>query len=294
MLIRKYVSMPAVLRRPRLLFKLAGVLISLLLYAVSTANAQKMKSAPPENRCVLQPPRNAAIYVVAHRGAHQGIPENSLPAYEKAIALGCDFVEIDARTTKDGKLVSMHNARIYDYVDGAGGVVKAKTLADLRPLDIGVKVAEKWRGTRIPTIEQILQLCKGRIGIYLDIKDASISALLKLIDKYEMECEVLWYLPFKRFERLTDLQQKCARCLEMPDPGPEKKLPELLKRLHPPVIASYCDVISTDFIELAHAQNALVIADEKGPESWQPALDLGVDGLQTDYPEKLIAYLKKH
>ncbi|MFP6616763.1 MAG: glycerophosphodiester phosphodiesterase [Candidatus Hydrogenedentota bacterium] len=55
-----------------------------------------------ETRTYPTPPRNGGIYVIAHRGAHQGIPENTLEAYQKAIDLGCDFVEIDVRTTKDG------------------------------------------------------------------------------------------------------------------------------------------------------------------------------------------------
>ena len=69
----------------------------------------------------LKEPKNG-VYVIAHRGAHNGIPENSLAAYRKAIDLGCDFVEIDVRTTKDGKFVSIHNSRVDEYVTG----VKAK------------------------------------------------------------------------------------------------------------------------------------------------------------------------
>ena len=61
------------------------------------------------------------VYVIAHRGAHKNMPENSLPAYRKAIDLGCDFVEIDVRTTKDGRFVSMHNSGIDEYVQGSGG-----------------------------------------------------------------------------------------------------------------------------------------------------------------------------
>jgi len=49
---------------------------------------------------------------------HNGIPENSLAAYQKAIDLGCDFVEIDVRTTKDGRFVSVHNSTIDSYVEG--------------------------------------------------------------------------------------------------------------------------------------------------------------------------------
>ena len=49
----------------------------------------------------LPKPKKGNIYVVAHRGVHNGIPENTLAAYQKAIDLRCDFVEIDIRKTKD-------------------------------------------------------------------------------------------------------------------------------------------------------------------------------------------------
>ncbi len=66
----------------------------------------------------LPPPNNGGVYVIAHRGAHEGIPENSLPAFQKAIDLGCDFVEIDTRKTKDGAIVSVHNSTVDKYVNG--------------------------------------------------------------------------------------------------------------------------------------------------------------------------------
>ena len=60
----------------------------------------------------LKPPKHDGVYVVAHRGAHEGIPENTLPAYQKAIDLGADFVEIDVRTTKDGKFTVEFSATV--------------------------------------------------------------------------------------------------------------------------------------------------------------------------------------
>jgi glycerophosphoryl diester phosphodiesterase len=53
-----------------------------------------------------KPPNQGGIYVIAHCGAHRGIPENTLAAYQKAIQIGADFVEIDLRTTKDGEFIS--------------------------------------------------------------------------------------------------------------------------------------------------------------------------------------------
>jgi glycerophosphoryl diester phosphodiesterase len=81
--------------------------------------------------------------------------------------MGCDFVEIDTRTTKDGRIVSVHNATIDQYVIGKTGKVKDFTLAELKQMDIGEKTGKEWKNTRIPEIEEILQLCRGKIGIYL-------------------------------------------------------------------------------------------------------------------------------
>jgi len=64
----------------------------------------------------LKPPRHGDIYVIAHRGAHNGIPENSIPAYQKAIDLGADFVEVDIRTSSDGHFISIHNSTVDAYV----------------------------------------------------------------------------------------------------------------------------------------------------------------------------------
>ena len=140
----------------------------------------------------LKPPKYGNVYVVAHRGVHLGIPENTLPAYQKAIELGVDFIEVDIRTTKDSQFVSIHNSDIDDYVEGATGKVNDFTLEQLRRFDVGVRVGAEWQGTPIPTFEEILQLCHGKCGIYLDLKQAAVEPLLQLIKKYKMQNEVIW------------------------------------------------------------------------------------------------------
>lgn len=238
----------------------------------------------------LPPPKHGGVYVVAHRGAHVGIPENSLPAYEKAIDLGADFVEIDVRTTKDGKFVSIHNSTIDAYAKGASGKVKDFTLAELRALDIGVRVGPKWQGTRIPTFEEILALCKGKIGIYLDLKEAPVPELVRIIKQHDMEHEVIWYASYNE---LDELKKACPKCIPMPDPGRESDLPMLLKRFQPRVIASYCNRISPRFLKTCHEAGAVVIADDRSPKDWKQVLAWGLDGIQTDHPQELIDYLKK-
>src|SRR5690606_24944041 len=76
---------------------------------------QPLMAQPAPEPALLPPPRHGNVYVVCHRGAHEDRPENTLAAYQRAIDLKADYVEIDLRTTKDGHIVSVHNETIDAY-----------------------------------------------------------------------------------------------------------------------------------------------------------------------------------
>ena len=235
-----------------------------------------------------RPPRHGGVYVVAHRGAHQGIPENSLAAYQHAIDLGADFIEIDIRTTKDGKFVSMHNGTVDAYAKGHIGNVHEMTLAELKSLDIGERLGPKWKGTRIPTFDEILDLCHGKIGIYLDLKNGPVAAIAACIRRHGMQRDVIWYASV---EQLKELRQVCPDCIPMPDPHGQPRLDYVIRALHPTVIASFFHDLSPAFLQTAHGAGAIVIADESDPSGWQQVVDWGLDGIQTNHPAKLIEWL---
>ncbi|MCE4562831.1 glycerophosphodiester phosphodiesterase family protein [Maribellus sp. CM-23] len=268
---------------------LTGALLLVFLVTVGASQLVGQNVASKKN---LRKP-HFKTYVIAHRGAHAGIPENSLPAYQKAIDLGCDFVEIDARLTKDGKIVSIHNATIDQYVKKGSGEVKKMTLAEIKALDIGLKTGPEWKGTQIPTVEEILQLCQGKIGIYLDLKDAPIDSLMALLRKYKMGEEVVWYIPASYLFSIENVDSTFGSSFIMPDPGSEKKLDEVLAKLNPRVVATDMGALSKTFVEKCHANGAKVFVDEKeGTEAeWQQILEWGTDGIQTDHPEELIRFL---
>jgi glycerophosphoryl diester phosphodiesterase len=253
-------------------------------------NLTRLRRADLIKQIGLRPPRHGGIYVVAHRGAHQGIPENSLPAYKRAIELGVDFVEIDIRMTKDGVPVSAHNDSVEAYVKNAKGRVEDMMLAQLRKLDIGEKHGPKWRDTKIPTFAEILDLCRGKCGIYLDLKKAPVKPLIAMIHDRGMERDVLWYAGL---DTLEEVGRQCPKCIEMPDPGPRIFLAPMLKRMRPSIVASVWRFYSQDFVDTCHQAGALVIVDESDKGCWDQALAWGSDGIQTDFPADLIARLSK-
>src|SRR5512141_3111650 len=99
-----------------------------------------------------QPGRVAAI---SHRGEHLRHPENTMPAYRAALDAGADFIETDVRTTADGRLVIMHDGSV-DRTTGGHGEVAGMTFAEIRELDAGAKFAPAFRGTAVPTFEEVL------------------------------------------------------------------------------------------------------------------------------------------
>ena len=99
------------------------------------------------------------IWVAAHRGWCEKYPENTMPAFEKAIELGVDQIETDLRVTKDGHVVLMHDADVSRTTDGEGNVWEL-TLDEIRKLDAGSKKSPEFKGCKVPTLDEFLALIK--------------------------------------------------------------------------------------------------------------------------------------
>jgi len=115
--------------------------------------------------------------IIAHRGANNYAPENTLPAFEKALALGVDGVECDIHVTADGAAVLSHDGAINRCSDGTG-LVGEMTLAQLRDYDFGSWFSEDFTGTSIPTLEEFLDTVgdTGLILIELKTNEGDIAA----------------------------------------------------------------------------------------------------------------------
>ena len=110
------------------------------------------------------------MQIVAHRGSSADRPENTLASTRRAIEVGATAVEVDVRTTKDGTLVLSHDATL-DHATNGTGKINDRTLAEIQRLDAGSKFNPQFVGERIPTLAQVLTLCKDKIDVLLDLKE---------------------------------------------------------------------------------------------------------------------------
>lgn len=244
-----------------------------------------------------------------HRGASGLFPENTLLSFTEALAAGADRLECDVHGTADGHIVVFHDPEVDRTTDGSGPV-KQKTLAELRALDAGARfVAEDGslpfagRGIKIPTL---IELCEAFPGVPFNIEikqsDPPIEAeVLSILDRFGARERTLLAA-----ERAPLMQRIRMAAPDVPTGFAAEEVMEFLGGRHDPsyrpkgkalqVPPSYegFPIVTAETVASAHALGVEVhvwtINEE--PEM-ERLLDLGVDGLMSDYPGRVAAVLRR-
>jgi len=233
------------------------------------------------------------LVVIAHRGNHQVYPENTLAAVEAAIRSGVDYVEVDLRTTQDGKLILCHDETVDRTTDGKGKV-RELTWEALSKLTTRGKDGSRHA---IPLFADVLKACKDRVNIYLDFKDADVAAVYPLIQSHGMERQVMVYLnsvsQYLAWRKAAPLMPLMTSL-----PGSVSNRDELAMVLDRMSLEGLDNVRDTAMLRAVMSSGIHVWLDvqgpDEGPAKWKPVLDLGVQGMQTDHPDELIRYLERH
>jgi glycerophosphoryl diester phosphodiesterase len=124
------------------------------------------------------------VIVVAHRGFSGIYPENTFLAFEKAVEIGADFLELDIHQAKDGNIVVCHDATI-DRTTNGSGFIKEMEYSELLKWDAG-----GWKGypgEKIPLLSDVFRKVGDKIGIFIEIKECDVSDLISLIKEFKME-----------------------------------------------------------------------------------------------------------
>lgn len=263
---------------------------SLLFLSILSAAAGRSQTPSP-----LPTPRHTFI-VSCHRGDHTHAPENTLKAYANAIKDGADYVEIDLRTTVDSQLVIMHDATVNRMTNGTGAI-KDLRYDSLTKLIVKDKTHPEWGEFTVPTFSQVLELCRDKIYIYLDFKNADPGAAYRLIQKYGMQKQVVVYInaeqQFYGWRRVAP-----AMPLMVSLPATVKDTTSLrtfLDKVHPDILDGGYEQYTQEMVAMAQRLGYTVFPDIQGPAEgpalWAQPVAQGIKALQTDHPEDLIAWL---
>jgi glycerophosphoryl diester phosphodiesterase len=254
------------------------------------------------------------LLVMAHRGGAGLWPENTLYAFERAARAGVDVLEMDMHSTSDGVLVIIHDDTVDRTTNGTGRV-NSLTLAQLKALDAGYRWSPdggrtfpyRGQGITVPTLQEVFSAFP-EMRFNIDIKQAApslTSSFCRMIRDHELTSRVM-VASFKP-QALDEFRRDCAEvatsasaadvlaflALKVEPPEKASRVP-LPQALQVPEYAGGRQVVTREFVEAAHQRHLEVhvwtINDEA---AMRRMIELGVDGIITDYPDRLMALLER-
>ena len=292
--------------RTKVLRILLGVLAALAVaYAIAALLAKPAAEYPFFAQFEERP------LVIAHRGGRALWPENTLYAFERAVETGVDVLEMDIHTTADGVPVVMHDDTVDRTTDGSGPI-HSFTLEELRGLDAGYDWSPddgqtfpyRGQGITVPTVEEIFAAFPD-VPLNIEIKQeepSMVASFCQMIRDHDLVDQVL----VASFHQET-IEEFRATCPEVATSAGTSEIVTLfaLSRLfleatygapaeaaQVPEYRSGLHVLAPRFVDAARNRNLEVHAWTINEEDdMQRMIALGVDGIITDYPDRLLALL---
>jgi glycerophosphoryl diester phosphodiesterase len=137
------------------------------------------------------------VLVAAHRGASLDAPENTLPAFREALRCGADLVELDCRPCADGSWIVLHDATVDRTTDARRVTGKRQirldrlSIEEAQAFDAGSWLNTKWRGVRIPTLEEACRFIAPQAVVLIERKDGSAASLIEFLEQADLLSRVV-------------------------------------------------------------------------------------------------------
>ncbi|MDT0306507.1 glycerophosphodiester phosphodiesterase family protein [Streptomyces sp. DSM 44917] len=247
------------------------------------------------------------VPVVAHRGASREGPEETVTAYREALAQGAEVLEGDVQLTADGELILLHDDTLERTTDveevfpeRASANVGEFTLAEIRRLDAGSWHRPEFAGQRVPTVEEVLRLSRGRAGLSLELKEPGNSPgvatrLAALLEEYgydgdDRTRDGAWKIMVHSRDQGA-LREFARELPEVPIAyltGGAMPADAELAALAEWTVGVFADprLTSATDVDRAHEAGLVAYSDPvDSPEQLDMALDQGYDHLVTNVPE---------
>ena len=239
---------------------------------------------------------NKPIIVCAHRGASSTAPENTIPAFAEAVALGCEMIEFDVRSTTDGTLVILHDSSVDRTTDGSG-LIWELDYQEIRQLDASNAIGT-FSEIQIPTLQEVLDFLPREIELNIHVypgPEDSASIVGEVCQ--EVASRALYENAFvsgsdEVIKLVIDKDPKVRRCLL----GSQHR-PELYAQLASEMGCTNSQPLNSittpSFCEEAHHLGLIVhpfYADDEA--EMVRLIECGVDGILTNEPQRLIQVLR--
>lgn len=241
--------------------------------------------------------------VIAHRGASAYYPENTMAAFEGALSMNAEMIELDIMLSKDGVPVAFHDAELDDHSDGSG-MLADYTLEELQKLDVGSWFGAEFSGERIPTLKEVLQFASGKIALNIEIKTEAVSdelrggveeKCIKLVREYGMEEHVLFSsFDYRAVEHLKELAPEMSVALLYEQKQSKGMSPsELLDTYNADAFnCSYRQLKGKRLKDIKKHNLPVFIYTVDKETKMKRLLDMGVSGIFTNKPDVLLGLLE--
>lgn len=226
--------------------------------------------------------------VTAHRGCSSSYPENTMIAIRQAIEARSDFVEIDIRQTKDGKIILMHDSNL-SRICGLNRNIRDVKWNEIENIDVGSIYSQAFKAVRIPTLEEVLNKVKGRIRLNIELKvdgreNGMISRLIGLIEKTDFvnDC-IITSSDYEALIKIKSLNKNIKTGFIA-----YVSAEELFNREAADLFSIHMSLLSSEVIRYSHSMGKEIhVWTVNDQEEMEQCLLLGVDNIITDYPFKL-------
>lgn len=227
-----------------------------------------------------------------HRGARGLAPENTLPSFRLAKEIGVDGVELDVHLSKDNAVVVMHDDTVNRTTNGKGRI-RDMTLEEIKALDAGSWFGEKWRGTKVPTLEEVFNEL-GRDMLYkVEIKHSYRvypgieERVLEAVERKGLRDRVqIISFDFDSLERVRQLDRdiKIGLIIE----GKPRWFLDIARRLEASFIHAYLGLIDEDDQRICRSSGiGLGVWTVNERQDIERFCRMGVDDITSDYPDRL-------
>ena len=239
------------------------------------------------------------FWVIAHRGVSGSYPENTLSAFQAAIDIRAEMVELDISTSKDGIPVTVHD-RTVDRTTDFEGDVQSFSLEELKRMEVGAWFSEEFRGEEFPTLKNSLELMKDKIAVNIEIKTEAVSdeteggvvdKALQVVKDLDMTSSVIFSsFDYRVMEQLNVLDPKMAKALLYEASQSAELLPsELVQKYKVDIFNCSYKQLSEEWInDLQNHKIPYFVYTVNEPELMRELIEKGVSGIFTDFPQELI------